>query len=243
MICPSCKKREATIHITQNVNGKTTRIDLCPVCAKEQGYLEEPEGISGLFGGELFGNGATNLFKMAGGMPGVASPAQQGERCAYCGTSFEEFRNRGLLGCCHCYDEFGQRLLPVIRRIQAGETHVGRRPDGAPPAPRPEDKAAEEKKRLLKRPVRIPKKPPEDKAAPGAADAVPLDAAKTAATKAPAVASAPAKSPAPPAAESEMERLRHEQAEAVKAEDYEKAARIRDRIRALEPDKEGGTTG
>jgi len=228
MTCPSCKKREATIHITQNVNGKTTRIDLCPVCAKEQGYLGESDGVAGLFGGDLFGSGATNLFKMAGGMPAVESPARQGERCTYCGTSFEEFRNRGLLGCCHCYDEFGQRLLPVIRRIQAGETHVGRRPPGAPPAPSPEDKAVEERKRMLKRPVRIPKKKPED--ASTASPSVPTTPAATPATPAPATGT-------------EIERLRREQAEAVRAEDYEKAARIRDRIRALDAGTEGGTQG
>ncbi len=236
MTCPSCKKREATIHITQNVNGKTTRIDLCPVCAKEQGYLGEPDGVAGIFAGDLFGSGATNLFKMAGGMPGAASAAQQVERCAYCGTSFEEFRNRGLLGCCHCYDEFGQRLLPVIRRIQAGETHVGRRPDGAPAAPKPEETAAEDKKRLLKRPVRIPKKRPEGDAQAADASA----AAKPPVETAPAATAVPTR-PAATAAESGLEALRREQAEAVKAEDYEKAARIRDRIRALEPGKEGGT--
>jgi excinuclease UvrABC helicase subunit UvrB len=125
----------------------------------------------------------------------------------------------------------------VIRRIQAGEVHTGRRPAGAPAA---DAKPADEKKHLLKRPVRIPKKKPEE-SAPAATSAA---ATSTSVAPAPA-ASAPPSMPAVPAAASpavsELDRLRLEQAEAVKAEDYEKAARIRDRIRALETGKEGGT--
>ena len=240
MLCPSCKKREATIHITQNVNDKTTRIDLCPVCAREQGYLGEAgDVVSSFFGNDPFSGGAANLFKMAGGMPANAgTAAATGERCAFCGTSFEEFRNRGLLGCCHCYDEFGQRLLPVIRRIQAGDHHTGRRPphaavevkpalasEAAPPtaagttsptAPQTVDAAAPakpERKSLLRKPTRIPKK-----AAPAMV---------------PSPAAMPPSTPPPPA-ESELDRLRREQAEAVEVEDYERAARIRDHIKALE---------
>jgi protein arginine kinase activator len=234
MQCPSCKKREATIHITQNVNDKTTRIDLCPVCAKEQGYLGETgDSVSSFFSNDPFSGGAANLFKMAGGMPanGTTSPST-GERCAFCGTSFEEFRNRGLLGCCHCYDEFGQRLLPVIRRIQAGDHHTGRRPPNAPIEVKPESAplpaSKPERKPLLRKPIRVPKKQGSEPVA-GEKDAT----------------AAAAKQPAPPTVlpqpteESELERLRREQTEAVKVEDYEKAARIRDRIKALESGKEG----
>jgi protein arginine kinase activator len=242
MLCPSCKKREATIHITQNVNDKTTRIDLCPACAREQGYLGETgDVVSSFFGNDPFSGGAANLFKMAGGTPANTDTAPTtGERCAFCGTSYEEFRNRGLLGCCHCYDEFGQRLLPVIRRIQAGDHHTGRRPPHAAVEPKTEaaadakpdakpeapSKAAApskpERKPLLRKPTRIPKK---SESAPG--------------TEAESVPGTEAESVPGTKAESELERLRREQAEAVKVEDYEKAARIRDRIKAIESGKEG----
>lgn len=230
MTCPSCKKREASIHITQSVNGKTTRIDLCPVCAREQGYIGETGGVAeGFFGLDPFGGTGVNLFKMAGGVSAIGGGAFAAERCAYCGTSFDDFRNRGLLGCCHCYEEFDQRLLPVIRRIQAGETHIGRRParlggtavSTPPTAATPETPPAHPPRRPL--PKRPPKAPKADAAdAPARPDAPP---------------------PAAPAAAGpaeELARLRREQAEAVQVEDYEKAARIRDRIRALEP-REGGS--
>lgn len=230
MVCTSCSKREASIHITQIVNGKTTRIDLCPSCAKEQGYLGDAgEGVGGFFGGDPFGGTGLNLFQMAGGMSGISGAAFAGERCAYCGTSFDEFRGRGLLGCSHCYEEFGARLLPVIRRIQAGDVHTGRRPAGsAPPAP---EAPAKERKPLLRRPLRIPKKKPGE----GEPDA--KAGASTSSAPAPAGASASAPTPAPaapPPAEGEAARLRREQAAAVATEDYEKAAKLRDRIRTLE---------
>ena len=239
MICPSCKKREASIHITQNVNGQTTQIDLCPVCAKEQGYLGEAGNLAeSVFGGDSFGGAGVNLFQMAGGISGIGGAAFAVERCAYCGTSFDEFRNRGLLGCCHCYEEFSLRLLPVIRRIQAGENHTGRRPSGAagakesapeaghgakPPAAPSGTKPPEAGKPPLKRPTRVPK--------------------NRAVTTSPAPAPVPIEAAAaPPMAEDESSRLRREQAEAVKAEDYEKAAKIRDRIRALGAGKETGAS-
>jgi len=35
MICNKCNKNEATFFLEQNINGKITKIALCPQCAKE----------------------------------------------------------------------------------------------------------------------------------------------------------------------------------------------------------------
>jgi protein arginine kinase activator len=34
MLCDICKKSEATVHLTQIVDGKMLKVDLCESCAK-----------------------------------------------------------------------------------------------------------------------------------------------------------------------------------------------------------------
>ena len=40
MLCDICKKAEATVHLTQIVEGKMLKVDLCESCAKEKGVQE-----------------------------------------------------------------------------------------------------------------------------------------------------------------------------------------------------------
>ena len=37
MLCEKCKKNEANVHISKNINGKTTDLHLCEGCARESG--------------------------------------------------------------------------------------------------------------------------------------------------------------------------------------------------------------
>jgi protein arginine kinase activator len=45
MVCNVCKKNEATVHLTQIVENKMQKIDLCDTCAKENG-LTDATGFS-----------------------------------------------------------------------------------------------------------------------------------------------------------------------------------------------------
>ena len=45
MLCDLCKNKEATVHLTQMVEGETKKIDLCESCAKEKG-VDDPAGFS-----------------------------------------------------------------------------------------------------------------------------------------------------------------------------------------------------
>ncbi|MEY2734480.1 MAG: hypothetical protein RL340_1539, partial [Gemmatimonadota bacterium] len=49
-------------------------------------------------------------------------------RCAYCGTSLQEFRASGRLGCAHCYAAFDQSLRELLRRVHGATRHAGWRP-------------------------------------------------------------------------------------------------------------------
>ena len=50
--------------------------------------------------------------------------------CPNCGTSLEDFKRTGLLGCGECYFVFREEILPAIQRIQGSVTHDGKSPVG-----------------------------------------------------------------------------------------------------------------
>ena len=45
MLCDICKKNVATVHLTQMVEGKTKKVDLCEACSKDKG-VDDPTGFS-----------------------------------------------------------------------------------------------------------------------------------------------------------------------------------------------------
>lgn len=124
MKCQRCEKNEAVIHISQIVNGVETEHHLCESCASKIGYnfnmknMVQPFLSSGLFG--------SSIFNTTGGIPAFGQNTTKDLVCPECGTSFEEFRKSGLLGCSRCYDAFRERLDPVLRRVQGGTRHIGR---------------------------------------------------------------------------------------------------------------------
>ena len=48
--------------------------------------------------------------------------------CPYCGTSEEDFRARGLVGCAQCYQSLAPTVIPVVIRLQGNEIHCGKKP-------------------------------------------------------------------------------------------------------------------
>jgi protein arginine kinase activator len=114
MQCQFCKKHEATIHLTEIVDGKRSEMHLCEYCAAEQNiFVQSTMPVNELLSG-LLSNAPDDEELMA--------PADQ-ERCPDCGFSFEEFRNNSLLGCPNDYKHFAEQIEPLIRRAQNGKSH------------------------------------------------------------------------------------------------------------------------
>jgi protein arginine kinase activator len=120
MLCQECRKRPATIHITRITNGRKSEVNLCEECAREKGELDfavEPQfPIQSFLAGLLEHSGAP-LFQL---------PA--GTQCGSCGLSYIDFSRAGRLGCSQCYEHFGERLDPVLRRIHGSAQHTGKVP-------------------------------------------------------------------------------------------------------------------
>ena len=49
--------------------------------------------------------------------------------CPRCGTTIEDFRRTGLVGCAECYRVFRAEILATVRRVQGNHTrHTGEIP-------------------------------------------------------------------------------------------------------------------
>jgi protein arginine kinase activator len=110
--CSICNK-QATVHLTQIVNNKIHKVDLCESCAQKKG-VTDPEGFS--------------LADMLSKAPLVPVSGEDQVVCSNCGQSTEDFRRTGRLGCSECFVVFKDLVLPVLEDMHAGTTHQGKVP-------------------------------------------------------------------------------------------------------------------
>jgi protein arginine kinase activator len=117
MRCDKCGDSEAEVHLTQIESGELNTIHLCDACAEEEGV---PEGAT-------VGDAPLADFVAEAGKSASGSMLPAGsEACPYCGTSPEDFRRTGRLGCAQCWAHFEDQLEALIRRIHGSTQHVGK---------------------------------------------------------------------------------------------------------------------
>lgn len=124
MMCKRCGQRPATMHMTEISNGNKTETHLCDVCAREiqaQGFAFAPQlhlhsFLVGLLNHELGGDKQDHN-------------ELTGKRCEKCGIFEGQIVKQGLLGCGDCYPFFGDRLLPLMRRLHGRPRHTGKVPE------------------------------------------------------------------------------------------------------------------
>lgn len=125
MYCEECKKRPATVHITQIYNGRKVEMHLCEECAEQKGAyvtkFEDGFSLPKLLGG--FFGGATPLVE---GVP-LGKPGKT-RSCPGCGLSFDEIGRMGRLGCSECYTTFEHEVEPILRRVHGNSQHPGKAP-------------------------------------------------------------------------------------------------------------------
>ncbi|MFA5146184.1 MAG: UvrB/UvrC motif-containing protein [Candidatus Omnitrophota bacterium] len=117
MLCDVCGKKEATVHLTEIVNEKVTKLHLCEECAREKGTeMEEHFGLNDLLAG-LSDLGAVTEPEVV-----------ESIKCPSCGFTYQDFRRVGRLGCSECYDAFKKQLAPLLKRIHGTDRHAGKVP-------------------------------------------------------------------------------------------------------------------
>jgi protein arginine kinase activator len=115
MMCDLCKKSEAKVHLTQMIDGKTKKVDLCEACSKEKG-VDDPTGFS--LADFLLGLGAAQEMEQAGGEA----------QCPRCGFTQADFKKSGRLGCAECYGTFAEGLEGLLKTMHKGTRHTGKVP-------------------------------------------------------------------------------------------------------------------
>ena len=115
MICDVCKNHQATVFLTQIVDGKMQKVNLCEGCSKEKG-VTDPTGFA--LADLLLGLGAAQDMERGGSV----------QKCPVCGFSQADFKKTGRLGCAQCYDTFADGLAPLLKGMHTGTTHIGKVP-------------------------------------------------------------------------------------------------------------------
>jgi protein arginine kinase activator len=119
MTCQKCRS-EATVHLTENVNGTLRETHLCTRCARKAGVVAS--GPAPEFGLDEV------LQKLITANVGELVGDLARRSCPDCGLRFMEFRVEGRLGCPADYEAFGPGLLPMLRKAQGASRHVGKVP-------------------------------------------------------------------------------------------------------------------
>ena len=115
MLCDVCKCNDAAVFLTQIVDGKMQKVNLCEGCSKEKG-VQDPTGFA--LADLLLGIGAAEEIEKGG----------SSTSCPVCGFTQADFKKTGRLGCSSCYIAFAEGLNSLLKAMHKGTAHVGKLP-------------------------------------------------------------------------------------------------------------------
>src|SRR5437762_3433982 len=118
MLCDVCKCNDATVFLTQILEGKMQKVNLCDACSKEKG-VQDPTGFA--LADLLLGIGAAEEIEKG-------APTQ---KCPMCGFTQADFKKTGRLGCSVCYVTFAEGLNSLLKAMHKGTEHEGKLPQRA----------------------------------------------------------------------------------------------------------------
>jgi protein arginine kinase activator len=114
MLCECCQQHEATIHLTQVIEGTARELHVCEDCAEESGLqIQNMMSIPEL----LFGMGAEG-----------DESKTLAKTCPHCHLRGGDFKKTARLGCPRCYETFAEELEPMLAAMHKGSRHVGKVP-------------------------------------------------------------------------------------------------------------------
>jgi len=118
MLCDVCKCNDATVFLTQILEGKMQKVNLCDACSKEKG-VQDPTGFA--LADLLLGIGAAEEIEKGSGT----------QKCPVCGFTQADFKKTGRLGCSSCYLSFCEGLTSLLKAMHKGTEHIGKLPHRA----------------------------------------------------------------------------------------------------------------
>ena len=122
MLCDNCKRREANVRYSENINGRKKEMNLCEECSRKLGIgnmkFNMPIDFSSFLGDFMEDFATPEFMPMFNEIKAL--------KCDNCGYTFDDIANTGRFGCSNCYDIFGERIDPILKRIQGNNRHIGR---------------------------------------------------------------------------------------------------------------------
>lgn len=119
MLCDVCKTANASVFLTQIVDGKMQKVNMCEACSKERGVTDPTAFALADF---LQGLGGAQEVEPLGG-------GQAQQKCGTCGLTQMEFKKTGRLGCSDCYSTFAEGITSMLSGMHKGSTHTGKVPE------------------------------------------------------------------------------------------------------------------
>lgn len=118
MICELCHKEQATVFLTEVINGKKLELHMCSTCAaKEKARMYSDDSFQQFLSG---------LLKLTG------DENQQNQKpvevCPNCSMTIDEFRKKSKLGCAKCYEVFKPYIKHIVKSVHGGDKHMGKQP-------------------------------------------------------------------------------------------------------------------
>lgn len=116
MKCDHCGAPNATIHLTEIINGEVSEVHLCAKCSKTN--MQEYQKNFNM----------TDFLSDLVDLDDVAEEDVSHVVCDNCGLTYELFKKIGRVGCAQCYSSFHEQLLPLLRKIHTAVRHKGKMP-------------------------------------------------------------------------------------------------------------------
>ena len=125
MLCENCKKRQANVRYSENINGVRKELNLCDECSKRLGITDKMDfRMPSLDFSNLFGSFLEDFSSSSDFIPLLSEIKQI--KCDSCNSTFDDIINTGRYGCANCYDVFEDRMDPILKKLQGANRHNGR---------------------------------------------------------------------------------------------------------------------
>lgn len=125
MLCENCGKRDANVRYSENINGVKKEMYLCEECSKKLGITNSMNfEMPTLDFSDFFGSFLEDFTSTPEFMPLFTQVKDI--KCESCGSTFNDIINSGRFGCPNCYDVFGDKMDPILKKLQGANRHVGR---------------------------------------------------------------------------------------------------------------------
>lgn len=120
MKCQKCGKHEASIYITETINGVKSEAYLCNLCADSDKSYSSYSPFDADFG---------SFFQSVLGMSDSYQKSTfNNSVCPICKSSLSDIQKSGRIGCSECYSTFRGQLLRLLKEIHGSNLHSGKVP-------------------------------------------------------------------------------------------------------------------